>query len=157
RVQTNIAVGDVTGGFVTGVQIEKFQPITIASASPEHVDGVLWRLNAFKHGLVPVVLQPGDSVVKQFIFRTTSWLFFRPLAHTLNIEVRYSVEGRDHVAAAVFNLVVQAALRATLIGGVLGGVLGGLARALSQANTTQTSLSIRYVSILLAAILSAVA
>ena len=157
RVEANVHVGDVMRGSVTGVQIEQYQPITVASASPEQIDSVLWRLTAFRHGLVPVVLQPGDSVVKQFIFRTTSWLFFRPLAHTLNIEVRYSVDGRDHVAAAVFNLVVQAALRATLIGGVLGGVLGGVARALSQADTTHTSLSIRYVSIILAAILSAVA
>jgi hypothetical protein len=157
RVETNITVGEVRGGSVTGVSIEQYQPIIVASASPEQIDGVLWRLIAFRHGLVPVVLQPGDSVVKQFIFRTTSWLFFRPLAHTLNIEVRYSVEGRDHVAAAVFNLVVQAALRATLIGAVLGGVLGGLARALSQADTTHTSLSVRYISIILAAILSAVA
>jgi hypothetical protein len=157
RVEATVYVGNVRGGSVTGVQIEQYQPITVASASPEQIDGVLWRLTAFRHGLVPVVLQPGDSVVKQFIFRTTSWLFFRPLAHTLNIEVRYSVEGRDHVSAAVFNLVVQAALRATLIGAVLGGVLGGLARALSQADTTHTSLSVRYVSIILAAILSAVA
>jgi hypothetical protein len=123
RVETQINIESINGGQVTGVSIDQCQPISVASATPENIDAVLWRISAFRHGVSPVLLQPGDSVVKQFIFRTGSWLFFRPLAHTLNIEVRYSVEGRDHVAAVEFNLVVQAALRATLAGAIVGGWL----------------------------------
>jgi hypothetical protein len=66
---------------VIGAQIERYQTIDleIDSVSPKHLDNLLWRIEAFKKGMIPIVLQPGDSVVKQFIFRTKSWLFFTPL------------------------------------------------------------------------------
>jgi hypothetical protein len=157
RVESKVVVERVQGGTVTGVHIDEFQPINIASVSPSHVDSVLWRLTAFKSGVVPVVLQPGDSVVKQFVFRTQSWLLFTPVAHSLRIELRYSVDDRDHIAAVPFDLTIQAALTATMSGAVAGGVVGGIARSLSTASSSSAQVKIQLISVILAAILSGIA
>jgi hypothetical protein len=142
-------------GQVIGAQ---FQPIAIAidSASPTLIDNLLWRIEAFKRGLTPIVLQPGDSVVKQFIFRTKSWLFFTPLAHTMQIQVRYGVDDRDHLDTVHFQLSIQAAITATMVGAVIGGAVGGIARLLSDLQAGKVDTGAQVLSLLLAVILSAI-
>ena len=149
---------------VIGAQIDKYYPIdiNIESASPQQIDDVLWRLESYKKGLIPVVLQPGDSVVHQFIFRTKSWLFFTPLAHTLQIQIRYKVDNRDHLDSTRFDLTIQAAITATIVGSVIGGAVGAIARLLSdmiRTGTVNVSTQVfglpQLLSLLLAVILSA--
>ena len=46
--------------------------------STEELDQIFRRLDDYKTGIVPVKLQPGDSVVKQFVLRSRKWLFVSP-------------------------------------------------------------------------------
>jgi hypothetical protein len=144
---------------MVGVQIDKYQTIDleIDSISPKHLDNILWRLEAFKKGVIPIILQPGDAVVKQFIFRTKSWLFFTPLTHTLQIQVRHGVDDRDHLNTVPYELSVQSALTATMVGAVLGGTVGGVARLLSELQSGNMNVGTQIISLILAVILSAIA
>jgi hypothetical protein len=159
-VDVNISVGHLEGaGQIVGAQIQRFQTvdITIDSASPKHLDNLLWRIESYKEGLIPIVLQPGDSVVKQFIFQTKSWLFFTPLAHTLQIQVRYTVDDRDHLDTVPYHLSIQSAITATMVGAILGGAVGGVARMLNQIQIDGTlNIGAQITSLFLAVILSAI-
>lgn len=158
NIQIQQDVGDVQGQ-VIGASIEKFQTIdiSITSASPKHIDSLLWRLDSFKRGLTPITLQPGDSLVKQFIFQTKRWLFFTPLAHTMQIQVRYNVDDRDHLDTVPFALTIQAAITATMVGAVIGGMAGGMARLLSDVQKSgNLNPNAQILSLSLGVILSAV-
>ncbi len=143
-----------------GAQIENFQTldVNIDSISPQHLDSILWRFEASKRGVIPIVLQPGNSVVKQFIFRTRSWLFFTPLTHKLQIQVQYGVDERDHLYTVPFDLTIQAEIKAVMTGAVIGSGIGGIARLLSdiKSNSGAVSANAGFLSILLAIILSAI-
>ena len=146
---------------IQGVVIDKYQSIdiNIDSASPRHLDNLLWRIEGYKRGVIPISLQSGDSVVKQFIFRTRSWLFFTPLAHMLQIQVRYTVDDRDHLYTVPFNLQIQADITAVMIGAVVGGAIGGIARLLNSLQLNEISAlgaDAGFFSVLLAVILSAI-
>jgi hypothetical protein len=143
---------------VIGAQIEHYQSVDIAidSASPQHLDSLLWRIEAFRRGVIPIVLQPGDSVVKQFILSTKSWLLFTPLAHTLEIQMRYGVDDRDHLDTIRYELTIQAAITATMTGAILGGAVGALARMLGAMQAGPVQVGTQLLSLLLAVILSAI-
>jgi hypothetical protein len=151
-------VHNVEAGSVIGAKIDRYQTtdIVIESASTQYLDKLLWRLNAFKQGLTPIILQPGDSVVKQFIFKTKHWLLFTPLAHTMQIQVRFNVDDRDHLDTVPFSLSIQAAITATMIGAVFGGLIGGFARIMTDTKNGAISLQDQIISLMLAVILSAV-
>ena len=129
----------------------------IEGLSTDQIDRVVLRYEMFKKGVIPISLQPGNSVVKQFIFRTRSWLFFTLLAHTLQIQIRYSVDGRDHQDTVRFDLAIQASITATMAGAVIGGLTGGIARLLSSSRVEPVDMISGLVSLILAVILSAVA
>ncbi len=151
-------VHSIEGGSVVGAQTGRYQTteFVIESASSKTIDKLLWRMNAFKQGLTPILMQPGDSVVKQFIFRTKHWLLFTPLAHSMQIQVRFNVDDRDHLDTVPFSLSIQAAITATMIGAVIGGLIGGLARILTDTTGGTSGLQAQLISLMLAVILSAV-
>lgn len=159
-VDITMQIGNIQDSNFIGAKIEKYQTldIKIDSASPKHIDSILRRFDFSRRGITPIVLQPGDSVVKQFIFRTRYWLFFTPLAHKLQIQVNYAVDDRDHLYTVPFDLTIQAEIKAVMAGSVIGSAIGGLARLLSdiQLNTEVITLNTGFLSILLAVILSAV-
>jgi hypothetical protein len=79
----------------------------------------------------PIILQPDDSIVKQFVFKTKSRLFFTPIALNLEIQVKYGVDYREHLDTVKSELAIQAELKAVVIGAIFGGFLGYLVRSLS--------------------------
>lgn len=149
------------GSEVRGVEIERIAQFLLdfpEQPTPEYLDRIMWRIEAYKTGKIPVLLQPGDSVVRQFVFRTRRWLLFTPLAHSFQIQVRYLVDGRDHMDTAQYDLSIQANIRATIIGAILGGTLGGVSRILvdTTAQSAGTSALAQLGSLFLAVILSAI-
>jgi hypothetical protein len=159
KIDVSIQVERAEGNArITGAQIDRYQTVDIAidSASPKHLDNLLWRLQAFKAGVIPIVLQPGDSVVKQFIFRTKSWLLFTPLAHTLQIQVRYAADDRDHQDTIPYQLTIQAAITATMLGAVFGGAIGAVARMLKEQTYSSAGFGTKLASLVLAVILGAI-
>jgi hypothetical protein len=101
-------------------------------ASSDDLDALMRRVIEYRRGVIPIRLQPGDSVVRQFVLRTRSRLLFRPLSHTFQIQVNYSVDGVDHIGTIPYQLSIQAALGSIAWGSVLGAVLGTLVKSLAQ-------------------------
>jgi hypothetical protein len=99
--------------------------------SAQELDAIMRRLVDYQRGNIPVTLQPGDSVVRQFVLRTRSRILFTPLAHTFEIQATYSVDGLDHTVSIPFRLNIRAAMSSIIIGAILGAVLGGVVRGLS--------------------------
>jgi hypothetical protein len=105
----------------------------------DELDAIMRRVIDYRRGTLPVRLQPGDSVVRQFVLRTRSRIFFRPLSHSFQIQVSYSVDDEDHTGTIPYQLTIQAALGSISAGSVVGAVLGTLVRSLSHPNTASIS------------------
>jgi len=75
-----------------------------------------------------IVLQPGDSLVKHFVLKTTKWLFFPPINHTFQIQVRYEVDEKAHIDTLPFSINIRAPMRSSIVGAVIGGFFGHMAR-----------------------------
>lgn len=103
--------------------------------STEELDAIMRRMADYQRGVIPVTLQPGDSVVRQFVLRTKSRVLFTPLAHTFEIQATYSVDGLDHTVSIPFRLNIRAAMSSMIIGAILGAVLGSVVRGLSAQGT----------------------
>lgn len=114
------------GGSANFSAVSFFLP---SNASSDDLDAMMRRVVDYQRGVVPVRLQPGDAVVRQFVLRTRSRLLFRPLSHTFQIQINYSVDGVDHTGTIPYQLSIQAALGSIAWGAVLGAVLGTLVRA----------------------------
>jgi hypothetical protein len=126
--------------------------------SAEELDRVFRRLADYKHGLIPVTLQPGDSTVKQFVLRTRRWLLFTPLTHTFQIQVNYSGDGVDHTDTIAYGQNIGATIGAITVGACCGAVLGAALKYLSAAEgVSATSLGRAIVVALLASIAVVVA
>jgi hypothetical protein len=102
----------------------------------QELDAIMRRAADYQRGIIPVTLQPGDSVVRQFVLRTRSRLFFTPLAHTFEIQATYSVDGLDHTVNIPFQLNIRAAMSSIVIGAILGAALGALVRVLSTQGSS---------------------
>jgi hypothetical protein len=75
-----------------------------------------------------IVLQPGDSLVKHFVLKTTKWLFFPPINHTFQIQVRYEVDEKPHIDTLPFSINIRAPMRSSIVGALIGGFFGHMAR-----------------------------
>jgi len=80
----------------------------------------------------PIVLQPGDSVVKQFILRTNHWLFFTPLKHRFQIQVRYTEGKIDHVDTIAYEQEIRSTMSAMVIGAVCGAIISTLLKNINS-------------------------
>ncbi len=100
--------------------------------SNEELDRLFMKIEDYRSGKTPVILQPGDSVVKQFVLRAKHWLFFRPISYNFQIQIRYAVDGKEHLDTVPFNLQIRAALTATILGSIIGSLIGTVARVLGK-------------------------
>jgi hypothetical protein len=82
----------------------------------------------------PILLQPDDSIVKQFILETKSKWLFTPIAITLEIQVRYGVDHREHLDTAKVDLAIQSPLSSIAAGAIIGGIFGSFVKILYQPN-----------------------
>jgi hypothetical protein len=113
------------GASVTGVMLNFPQ-----NPTSEDLDRIFRRISDYKKGLIPVQLQPGDSMVKQFVLRTRHWLFFTPLTHKFEIQVNYTGDGVDHTDTIAYEQSIRSSFTAIAIGSVAGAVLGTLLKTL---------------------------
>jgi hypothetical protein len=111
--------GDVIGG-------HKYN-LNFPNLSAEEVRRILWDIDNYDRGQQPpVVLFPGNSLVMQFVLKTTRWLTFSPVAHTFQIQVRYEVDRQHQIDTIPFLINIRAAMRSALIGALIGSILGSL-------------------------------
>jgi hypothetical protein len=141
-VQTSITVGEARGDTTIAGVLFNFpeNPSPEELESPEELDRLYDRFIKYKRGVTPIQLQPGDSVVRQFRLRTRSWLFFTPLAHTFQIQTRYSVDGVDHMVTTPYEISIRANMTAAAIGSVVGSLIGVTVRSLSSSSIDGTGL-----------------
>ena len=102
--------------------------------SAEQLDRIIFRLDAYKKGLIPVTIQPGDTVVRQFVLRTRHWLFFSPLDHTFNIQISYSIDGDDHFDTVPYRINIRTSIASVSIGAIIGAIMGSLLKNLSDTS-----------------------
>lgn len=102
-------------------------------ASSDELDAVMRRIVDYNRGVLPIKLQPGDSVVRQFVLRTRSRLFFRPLSHDFQIQVNYAVDGVDHTGTIPYQLSIQAAIGSIAWGSVFGAALGTMVKTFGSS------------------------
>jgi hypothetical protein len=81
----------------------------------------------------PILLQPDDSIVKQFILKTNHKWLFTPIALTLEIQVKYGVDHREHLDTAKVDLAIQSPLSSIAMGAIIGSIAGSLVRILYQS------------------------
>ncbi len=99
----------------------------------------------------PILLQPDDSIVKQFVFKTKSRWLFTPVALNLEIQVKYGVDYREHLDTVRSELTIQADLMAVVAGAIFGGIVGFIVRYFTFAEPKPSP----FPGFLLAVILSA--
>jgi hypothetical protein len=142
--------GDIhDGASVAGVQLNFPE-----KPSPEELDRIFNRLVSYEKGIIPVQLQPGDSVVRQFVLRTESWLFFTPLAHTFQIQINYVVDGAEHTATVPYQLTIRSHLVAIAAGAIAGALLGALLKTLTLAGNSTGGLAFTLRSLAVAVLAS---
>jgi len=71
-----------------------------------------------------ITLYPGDSLVKHFVLKTRKWLFFNPVSHTFQIQVRYRIDETDHIDTIPFSVDIRAPMRSSIFGAIIGSILG---------------------------------
>lgn len=109
----------------------------------EELDKIFRRIDNYKKGLIPVTLQPGDSVVKQFVLRTRNWLLFTPLTHSFQIQVDYSSDGIDHADTIAYQQSIRATMGAIAIGAVIGAIMGTLLKSLTTPTPSELGRALR--------------
>ncbi|MEU6115887.1 hypothetical protein ABZ840_15350 [Streptomyces sp. NPDC047117] len=126
-ISSHISIGGEVG---EGATIASVQFTFPENPRPEELDQIFRRLIDYRRGTVPITLQPGNSTVRQFVLRTRSWLFFKPLAHSFEIQVNFSLDGADHTTTVAHDVLINAPLPSTAVGGVFGALVGTSLRAL---------------------------
>jgi hypothetical protein len=119
------------GSSIVGVQFSFPE-----NPSTEELDQIFRRIFDYRKGLIPVQLQPGDSIVKQFVLRTRHWLFFTPLTHKFQIQVNYTGDGADHTDTIAYEQNIRSTMSSMAIGAGSGAIIGTLLRSLSASPET---------------------
>lgn len=107
--------------------------LDFARMSKDEIRQILWDIEQYMQGKSPVILQPGNSVVRHFVLKTTNWLLFAPLAHTFQIQVTYDVSGKYQTDTIPFSVNIQASMFSALVGSIIGSLLGSFVRTPPQS------------------------
>lgn len=119
--------------------------------SNKESDRIYCKIQEYQSGLNPILLQPGNGLVKQFVLRARKSLFFTPIEYTFQIQIKYAVDDMEQLEVIPFKLDIRSAIRSTILGSIIGGVVGTVAQTLSKGQPIALG------PIALAAIFSAVA
>lgn len=134
-VQINSAEGTINAILTNKIDLQVNAhegTINIGTAEVDH-ENILQKGNLLSENLpkrsefagkFSINLYPGDSLVKHFVLKTRRWLFFNPVSHTFQIQVRYRVDERDHVDTIPFSVDIRAPMRSSIVGAIIGSVLG---------------------------------
>jgi hypothetical protein len=151
-VRATVNVQDVAeGGTVTGVAFNFPE-----NPTADELDAIMRRWYDFKSGLVPIRLEPGDRIVRQFRLRTRRWLFFTPLTHTFQIQAYFSVDGSDHNCTVTYPVTIRARMAAVVIGGITGSIVGATLKLLTATPPGSAGAAIQAATVALLATLAVV-
>ena len=127
-MQTHVQIhGDVNRGSVAGIALNFPE-----NPSSEELDAIFRRAVDYEQGVVPLTLQPGDSVVRQFVLRTRSRVFFTPLKHIFQIQATYALDGADHTATVPYEINIRARTDSIALGGIVGTCVGTALKTLTS-------------------------
>lgn len=114
----------------------------------EKIRKILWGIDEFKRGTQPLILNPGDSIVKHFVLKTTRWLMFTPISHTFQIQVQYEAEDTVHIDTVPFTVSIRAAMGSSLVGSILGSILGSFVNGSADFSNSSNLLQISLTSVI---------
>jgi hypothetical protein len=149
---TAITIGELNAE--SNVRITGIELNLPPNPTPEDLDRIFSRVEDYNKGLMPTTLQPGDSVVKQFVLRTKHWLFFAPLSHVFQIQLTYAVDHIDHTGTIAYEQRIAAPLLSVALGGIVGAAAGSTLKSLTQPSWAGTA---SFILALSSAMLSSVA
>jgi len=122
---------EVQGQIRDDARVAGIQIVLPERMAAEEMAQTIQNLRQQVEGIDPVVLQPGDSVVHQFVLRTRGWLFFTPLTHAFQIQVNFATEGIRHNQTIPFQLNIRATILAMAIGAIGGAIVGAWLKSLT--------------------------
>lgn len=144
---TSITIGrDVNSGAISTGDNWDFH--IAEDVNLEKIRKILWSIDEFKRGTQPLILNPGDSIVKHFVLKTTKWLMFAPISHTFQIQVQYEAEDTVHIDTVPFTVNIRAAMGSSLVGATLGSILGSLVNTSVDYSTPSKLLQVSLTSII---------
>jgi hypothetical protein len=77
----------------------------------------------------PIILQPGNTILRAFTLKTKQTYLFTPSVHTLNAQVCYTIDGGEQNFDTVkYQLNVRAPFKALVTGSLFGSVVGTILR-----------------------------
>lgn len=77
----------------------------------------------------PIILQPGNTILRAFTLRTKQTILFTPSVHTLNAQVCYQIDdGKHNFDTVKYQLNVRAQFKSLVIGSLLGSIVGTILR-----------------------------
>jgi hypothetical protein len=120
------------GNFIAGSFNEVWRLKFPKNPTNEELDRIFMKIEDFKGAKRPVVLQPGNAVVKQFVLRAKEKVFFRPIAYKFQIQIRYAVDGQENLDTVSYNLQIRATIISIMTGSVFGSILGAISRSFGQ-------------------------
>ena len=132
---------------IAGVQFQFPQ-----NPSSEELDRIFHRFSDYRKGLIPTTLQPGDSIVKQFVLCTRNWLLFTPLTHMFQIQINYSRDGADHEDTITYQQSIRSTIGAMALGAIVGAVIGNSLKSLTEPSVTNLSILQTMLTAILASI-----
>jgi hypothetical protein len=153
KMSTNVETLQLTSGSTANLGMNLIFP---ENPTSEELDAIFRRIFDYQKGLIPVQLQPGDSIVRQFVLRTGQWLFFTPLTHRFQIQVNYSGDSADHTETIAYEQNIRSTMSAMAIGAACGAILGTMLKSLS-ASPAASNGNTAILRSLIASILAAVA
>lgn len=102
------------------------------SIAPDDLEKYVHAISAIQKVLPnkdEVILRPGNSIIKQFLFQTRRWLFFIPFRHKMIIQIRYIADKTLNHDTVPFDLDIRASFGSTILGSAIGGLIGSLSRS----------------------------
>lgn len=150
NIGKSLQIGKVSGQVAVGSFIEQWDLEFPTNPTNEELDRIFRKIEDYRADRIPILLQPGNALIKQFVLRARKSLFFTPIEYTFQIQTKYAVDDEEQYEVVPFKLDIHAAISSTIIGSIVGGIIGTIAQVLSKGKT------IDYGEVGLAAMLAAI-
>lgn len=135
NIGKDMTFGEVSGDVAIGSFIEQWRLNFPTNPTNEELDRIFRKIEDFRAGKIPILLQPGNALVKQFVLRARKSVFFTPIEYTFQIQTKYAVDSEEQFEVVPFKLDIRAAISSTIIGSLIGGIVGTMAQMLSKGQT----------------------
>lgn len=102
------------------------------------------------------IIPPRSERVFSVSIRTNHWVLFTPQRFPVNIQLAYSILGKERTQVVTASFAINPPLTSILIGSVIGGGLGASARALQSPADLNVSFLVQGVAAIVMSVIAAI-